>query len=93
MLIPAKEEMALRGRIGALTLHSRYDSRVATSKARQTFLDRFQEEVDPGGVLSEDERIRRAGFARRAYFTRLALKSAQARRRRATRKDGGGGDD
>ena len=38
--------------------------------------------VDPEGVLPEAERIRRAEHARKAYFTRLALKSAQARRRK-----------
>lgn len=42
---------------------------------------RFEDEVDPDHVLSEAERRRRAEHARKAYFTRLALKSTQARRR------------
>ena len=44
-------------------------------------LDRFEREVDPNGELTPAERARRAGHARKAYFTRLSLKSAQARRR------------
>jgi hypothetical protein len=44
-------------------------------------MNRFERQVDPDGVLSPEERARRAGHARKAYFTRLALRSAQARRR------------
>jgi hypothetical protein len=51
-------------------------------RARQAFLDRFEREVDPDGTLPPAERARRAEHARKAYFAKLALKSAQARRRR-----------
>jgi len=78
--------MSLRGKIGAAVLHSRYDASETTAKARQAFLDRFEREVDPDGVLPEAERCRRAGYARTAHFTRLALKSAESRR--ASRKGG-----
>ncbi len=44
-------------------------------------LDRFEREVDPDGELTPAERTTRAEHARKAYFTRLSLKSAQARRR------------
>jgi len=77
-------DMALRGRIGAFVTHSRHDPRETTKNARATFLARFEEEVDPEGTLSEAERTRRAEAARRAYFARLALKSAQARRLKKT---------
>ena len=80
---------SLRGRIGAHALHARYDSREITAPARAAFLDRFEREADPDGTLSSQERARRAGHLRKAYFTRLALKSAQARRRRTTRRNGG----
>jgi hypothetical protein len=90
-------DMALRGRLGAFVLHSRYDPRETTRKARQAFEERFLREVDPDGVLPEAERLRRAAAARRAYFARIALKSVRARRaarrRRladAERKAGGG---
>ncbi|MGH3968892.1 MAG: hypothetical protein ACRET2_07960 [Steroidobacteraceae bacterium] len=45
-------------------------------------LDKFEQQVDPDGELSPAERAKRAANARKAYFARLALKSAQARRRR-----------
>jgi hypothetical protein len=65
-------EMALRGRIGAYRLHATHDPRETTQKARETFLARFEREVDPDGTLPEDERRRRAEYARRAYFAQLA---------------------
>jgi hypothetical protein len=75
------QEMALRGRIGAYALHSRYDPRLTTAKARASFLTRFEREVDPERTLPEGERKRRALAARKAHFARLALKSARARAR------------
>lgn len=77
--------MALRGRIGAAVTHSRHDSRALTAPARTRFLERFEREVDPDGALPPEERARRARQARTAYFTRLALKSASARAKRAGR--------
>lgn len=43
---------------------------------------RFLREVDPDGTLPEAERLRRAESARKAYYQRLALASAKARRAR-----------
>ncbi|CAN5898656.1 hypothetical protein BH23ACT5_BH23ACT5_10360 [soil metagenome] len=43
---------------------------------------RFEDQVDPDRVLLPAERARRAEHAKKAYFTRLALKSAQARGKR-----------
>jgi hypothetical protein len=57
---------------------------VVTANARAAFLDRFEREVDPDGVLPAAERARRAAAARKAYFVRLAAKSAEARRRKAS---------
>lgn len=51
----------------------------ATSNARAAFMRRFEDEVDPDRVLSSGERSRRVENAKRAYFARLALKSARAR--------------
>jgi len=73
----------LVGRIGAHALHARYDSRELTANARAKFLQRFFDEVDPDRILPESERLRRAEHARSAYFTKLALLSAQARRKKA----------
>ena len=44
---------------------------------------RFEREVDPEGALPEVERKRRADHARKAHMARLALRSAQARRKEA----------
>lgn len=73
---------SLRGRIGALALHATRDGRSTTEKARAAFMSRFAREVDPDGLLSSEERCRRAGYAKRRYFQTLALKSAKARRRK-----------
>jgi hypothetical protein len=62
-------------------LHSKYDSKELTQPARDKFNQRFLDQVDPERVLPEAERQRRAEQARKAYFTRLALKSAVARRK------------
>jgi hypothetical protein len=75
------QEMALRGRIGAHVTHSRHDGRELTAPAREAFLSRFEREVDPDGVLSPDERRRRAGHARAAHMARIARLSAIARRK------------
>ena len=45
-------------------------------------LDRFDKQVDPDGVLTPQERAKRAESARKEYYTRLAFLSAQARRRK-----------
>lgn len=78
------EQRVLRARLAAHTLHAKVDSREHTAPARRAFMARFEDEVDPDHVLPEAERRRRAEHARKAYFTRLALKSTQARRRRDT---------
>ena len=78
-------KQSLRGRIGGYALHARYDSRDITRPAREAFLSRFEQEVDPEGLLPPKERARRAEAAKKAYFTRLAYKSALARARRNSR--------
>jgi hypothetical protein len=73
------------GRLGAHTLHALYDSRELTRNGRAaaaTALEqRLLSEVDPDNKLSLAERERRLGHARKAHFQRLALRSAQARRK------------
>lgn len=68
-------------RIGAHSMHALYDARETTKAGRAAFMARFLTQVDPDNALSELERNRRAGSAKKAYFARLALKSAKARRR------------
>jgi len=73
------EQRSLRARLGALTAHA--NGSTNTAPARAAFLGRFEREVDPDGTLDPAERARRAAYARRAHFTRMALKSAIARAR------------
>jgi len=73
-------ERSLRARLAAHALHAQRDPRETTAKGRAAFLARFEREVDPHGVLESEERRRRAEQARRAYFTRLSLAAAKARR-------------
>lgn len=72
--------------IGQLAVHASWaktvDRAARTANARKAALDRFEREVDPEGALPPEIRAKMAEHARKAYFTRLALKSAQARARR-----------
>jgi hypothetical protein len=75
-------ERVLRARLAA---HEKWaqtgDRTAAIATARQAFLDRFERQVDPDGILDPAERARRAESAKRAHFLRLSLKSARARRK------------
>ena len=78
-------ERKLRAQLAAHTSWANTSNRSdRTAAGRQAFLDRFEREVDPDGVLEPLERARRAEHARKAWFAKLALKSAQARRRKAS---------
>jgi hypothetical protein len=79
------ERAKLLGWIGAHRLLSTHNSREITANARATFLARFEREVDPDAVLPLDERERRAEHAKKAYFAKLALQSADARRAKRRR--------
>lgn len=76
------EQRALRARIAAHSRWASEDPREGTAVARAAFLDRFEREADPDGVLPREERLRRAESARKAYFARLALASSRARQAR-----------
>jgi hypothetical protein len=78
------KERKLRARLAAQTRWAHEDGVAGTAKARATFDRRFIDEVDPDRKLDPRERARRAVSARRAYYTRLAFKSARARRARKT---------
>lgn len=73
-----------RSQIGRLGAHTRWamteDRTAATQPARDALMRKFEDQVDPEGRLDPVERAKRAEHARKAYFQRLALKSAQARR-------------
>jgi hypothetical protein len=76
-------ERTLRSQIAAHESWAKTEDRPSrTANARKAMLDKFELQVDPEGTLTPAERAKRAEHARKAYFKRLALKSAQARRRR-----------
>jgi hypothetical protein len=54
------DQKALRARIGAHALHAQNDSVRITEHARRGFLATFERKVDPAGVLSPEERTKRA---------------------------------
>ncbi|MPZ49069.1 MAG: hypothetical protein GEU75_07165 [Dehalococcoidia bacterium] len=81
----------LAARVGAFSLHAKYDSRELTVNARRAFARRFEDQVDPERQLPEAERQRRAEAAKRAYMARLALKSAEARRNKKAEASTGRG--
>jgi hypothetical protein len=63
-------------------MHSKHDSRRTTEAARKARAAKFEAQVDPDGVLSPQERARRAAHAERAYMLGLAYKSAKVRAER-----------
>jgi hypothetical protein len=88
--MPARSaaERSLIGQYAAYESWARTPDRTArTANARKAAEERFLREVDPDGVLPEATRRQMAEAARKAYYTRLALKSAQARRNRRAGSD------
>lgn len=84
-LTPAQR--SLRQRRAALLRWSREDAHAGTAAARAAgpgSLSYWEREVDPDLTLQPDERARRAERAKRAYYVGLAIKSAEARRGRAS---------
>lgn len=78
------EQRKLRAKIASNTSWSNTEDRSArTAPARRAMDKKFEEQVDPDGLLDPAERAKRAESARKAYYQGLALKSAKARRERA----------
>jgi hypothetical protein len=83
------EQATLKARAAANAMWAATEDRTArTEPKRQAFYARFERQVDPDGRLDPAERARRAGYARKAYMHKLALKSSMAR---AAKKRGGDG--
>lgn len=83
-----------RSVIAALGAHESWantpDRAARTAPARKAMLDRFEQQIrDAHPDLTEAEVAVRAEHARKAYFLRLALASAKARKAKAARKAGG----
>jgi hypothetical protein len=83
---PTPAERSLQARSAAHRSWAATENPTArTAPGREAFLDRFEREADPTGTLDPQERERRAKHLRKAYFTKLAAKSARSRRLRRER--------
>lgn len=81
-------ERRLRARIGGLSLHLRHDSDEIARKARAGFDARFYKEaldIDP--TLEGASLEKKVQILRSLYFTRSALRSAQAREKKNHRNN------
>jgi hypothetical protein len=58
------------------------DRSARTRPAREAFLRRFENQVDPGGTLPPEERRQRAEHAKRAYMLQLTKRGIAARKAR-----------
>lgn len=78
------EDIVLCARIAAAVRWGREPDRVAaTAPARAGLWAKYLREADPDGVLSDDERARRAEHLRRAQLLKASRAAAAARARRA----------
>jgi hypothetical protein len=78
-------ERSLRARMAAHRSWANTSDRAArTAPGRRAAMDRYEREVDPDGSLDPSERTRRADHSMRAHMIRMALRSAQARRKSAS---------
>lgn len=87
--MPGKEKLdtavSLKRAAAAHASWARTEDRAArTAPAHRVFNQRFENQVDPEGLLDPRERAVRAEHARRAYYLALAAKSVEARRRKAS---------
>lgn len=81
------EQRVLRARLAAHESWAATPDRAArTQAAREAFIRRFYDQVDPDRTLPPAERRKRAESARKAHYARLAYRSVQAR---AARRNGG----
>jgi hypothetical protein len=79
-----QEERTARARLGAHESWARTtDPSARTAAARKAAQERFEKQVDPDGLLTPEERTRRAEHARKAFYARMQLASATARRKKA----------
>ena len=78
---PIPSERKLAARVAAHTRWASIDDRAeATRPAREAFMARFERQADPDGLLTPADKERRAQHLASAYFARLSLASARARR-------------
>lgn len=81
MLNPADRARiaAAAGRKGGLRNVVKHGPAGVAAPARAGFLRRFEQQVDPEGRLSPEERATRARYAMKAHMAELNLRSLRAR--------------
>ena len=83
-----ESERKLCAQIAANTSWGNTIDRLArTEPGRRAAAAKFEQQVDPEGILTPVERAKRAENLRKAHMQRLALKSAQVRRLRKQARD------
>lgn len=70
-------QRSLRARAAAHALHAQGGT--STKAGTAAFLARWSRQVDPDGILTAEERAKRADHALRAHMSSLALKASRAR--------------
>jgi hypothetical protein len=90
-LTPA--ERSLRGQLASYESWANTKDRTErTAPGRAANMARFEQQVDPDGVMTPEARAKAAEAAKRAHYKRMAFNSAKARRERSARRRGGGDD-
>ena len=77
------EQRSLRARIGGFALAAKHDPKETTKLARAGFWRWLEQEYGIPEGLPPAEHQRRLEAAKRAHFSKLAMRSAQVRSRRA----------
>ena len=72
------------GKIGAYALHAQ--GKTNTGPATEAAMARFEKQVDPDGILSPEERAKRAAHAKNLHYMQLGRKSGIARRKKANKR-------
>ena len=80
------EQRSELARAAALARWANEDGHAQARIAQRGLLARFEREVDPGGVLPAEERLRRARERRRAYLAELSPRGIAALRARAAQR-------
>lgn len=80
-------ERAMSAKLASHVSWSQTPDRTArTEPGRQALLAKFEQQVDPDGAMTPEARRDAALSARKAHFARMALRSAQSRRRAAAQR-------
>ena len=76
----SESELSMLGRLGAHSMHAKHDSKRTSEPGRLAFLNSFEKQAIPTGhSIRKSEHV--VPSTQEAHFTRLAMLSAQKRRK------------